>query len=95
MPTLAELIREERRRRGWSQHELCARMGESHNAITVIERGARTTDLDKLYRIALAFAGDDKERAAIWLYQLIEAAGYPLKALNEAERGAHPGRRRW
>jgi hypothetical protein len=56
--------------------------------MSTIERGARTTDLDKLYRIALAFADGDKERASEWLYQLIEAAGYPLKPLNEVERGA-------
>jgi transcriptional regulator with XRE-family HTH domain len=78
MPSLADIIREERRHRGWSQHELCIRMGESHNAITVIERGSRTTDLDKLYRIALAFTDGDKEQAKEWLYRLIEAAGYPL-----------------
>jgi transcriptional regulator with XRE-family HTH domain len=86
MPNLADLVRQERRRQGWTQYDLAALANVSQNTISAIERRSRVTDLDKLYSIALAFADGDKERAGVWLYRMITAAGYPLHAPPEVEQ---------
>jgi transcriptional regulator with XRE-family HTH domain len=85
MPSLADLVYEERRRRGWSQDGLGDRIGLSKSSVGAMERGAHFHDLDKLHKIALVFADGNKERAGMWLYQMITAMDYPLPALAEVK----------
>jgi transcriptional regulator with XRE-family HTH domain len=85
MPSRADLVYEERRRRGWSQDGLGDRIGLSKSSVGAIERGAHFHDLDKLHKIALVFADGDKQCVGIWLYQTITAMGYPLPALAEVK----------
>lgn len=80
MPTLADLIRTERQRRGWTSAQLGAAAGLAGATIDLIEQGRRFTELDGLYGLALAFADGDRAQAGIWLHQFITAMGYPLSA---------------
>lgn len=50
--TLGTYIREYRKAKGLTQHELAARVGVSHIAISAIERGASVPTADHLFDIA-------------------------------------------
>ncbi len=51
---VANRVREARRRRGWSQHQLAAIAGIPANTLSTIETGARVPRVDTALRIARA-----------------------------------------